>query len=73
MDVMDNLDLTQSSDTTTEDVESPTPTYKEAMLLLEQLGVDHAGKFSNHCFLLQVPLLKRDLFVYLIFQFSILI
>ncbi|EOA97030.1 Ankyrin repeat domain-containing protein 26, partial [Anas platyrhynchos] len=43
MDVMDNLDLTQSSDTTTEDVESPTPTYKEAMLLLEQLGVDHAG------------------------------
>ncbi|XP_035177653.1 ankyrin repeat domain-containing protein 26-like isoform X4 [Oxyura jamaicensis] len=43
MDVMDNLDLTQSSDTTTEDVELPTPTYKEAMLLLEQLSVDHTG------------------------------
>ncbi|XP_066847127.1 ankyrin repeat domain-containing protein 26 isoform X10 [Anser cygnoides] len=43
MDVMDNLDLTQSSDTTTEDVELPTPTYKDAMLLLEQLSVDHTG------------------------------
>ncbi|XP_042728679.1 ankyrin repeat domain-containing protein 26-like [Lagopus leucura] len=41
MDVTDDLDLTQSSDTTTEDAELPTSTYKEAMLLLEQLSVDH--------------------------------
>ncbi|XP_048813053.1 ankyrin repeat domain-containing protein 26 isoform X28 [Lagopus muta] len=44
MDVTDDLDLTQSSDTTTEDAELPTSTYKEAMLLLEQLSVDHTGK-----------------------------
>ncbi|NXK55787.1 ANR26 protein, partial [Chauna torquata] len=43
MDVTDDLDLTQSSDTTTEDVELPTSTCKEAMLLLEQLSVDHTG------------------------------
>ncbi|XP_042647870.1 titin homolog isoform X3 [Tyto alba] len=43
MDVTDDLDLTQSSDTTSEDVELPTSTYKEAMLLLEQLSVDHTG------------------------------
>ncbi|NXO60947.1 ANR26 protein, partial [Aramus guarauna] len=43
MDVTDDLDSTQSSDTTSEDVELPTSTYKEAMLLLEQLGVDHTG------------------------------
>ncbi|XP_021240509.1 ankyrin repeat domain-containing protein 26 isoform X2 [Numida meleagris] len=43
MDVTDDLDLTQSSDTTTEDAELPTSTYKEAMLLLEQLSVDHTG------------------------------
>ncbi|XP_065489114.1 ankyrin repeat domain-containing protein 26 [Caloenas nicobarica] len=41
MDVTDDLDLTHSSDTTSEDVELPTSTYKEAMLLLEQLRVDH--------------------------------
>ncbi|NXJ75599.1 ANR26 protein, partial [Trogon melanurus] len=40
MDVTDDLD---SSDTTSEDVESPTSTYQEAMLLLEQLSVGHAG------------------------------
>ncbi|NXQ88784.1 ANR26 protein, partial [Nyctibius grandis] len=43
MDVTDDLDLSQSSDTTSEDVELPTSTYKEAMLLLEQLSVDHTG------------------------------
>ncbi|NXI98369.1 ANR26 protein, partial [Psophia crepitans] len=43
MDVADDLDLTHSSDTTSEDVELPTSTYKEAMLLLEQLSVDHTG------------------------------
>jgi len=48
MDVTDDLDLTQSSDTTTEDAELPTSTYKEAMLLFEQLSVDHTGKFLNH-------------------------
>ncbi|NXP09320.1 ANR26 protein, partial [Thinocorus orbignyianus] len=43
MDVTDDLDLTHSSDTTSEDVELPTSAYKEAMLLLEQLSVDHTG------------------------------
>ncbi|NXB09049.1 ANR26 protein, partial [Cnemophilus loriae] len=43
MDVTDDLDLTHSSDTTSEDVELPTSTYKEAVLLLEQLTVDHTG------------------------------
>ncbi|NXO76862.1 ANR26 protein, partial [Sitta europaea] len=43
MDVTDDLDLTHSSDTTSEDVKLPTPTYKEAVLLLEQLTVDHTG------------------------------
>ncbi|XP_075599664.1 ankyrin repeat domain-containing protein 26 isoform X17 [Balearica regulorum gibbericeps] len=43
MDVTDDLDLTHSSDTTSEDVELPTSIYKEAMLLLEQLSVDHTG------------------------------
>ncbi|KAM9293509.1 ankyrin repeat domain-containing protein 26 isoform 2-T2 [Morus bassanus] len=43
MDVAGDLDLTHSSDTTSEDVELPTSTYKEAMLLLEQLSVDHTG------------------------------
>ncbi|NXK22114.1 ANR26 protein, partial [Arenaria interpres] len=43
MDVTDDLDLTHSSDTTSEDVELPTSTYKEAMLLLEQLSVDPMG------------------------------
>ncbi|XP_010142909.1 PREDICTED: ankyrin repeat domain-containing protein 18A-like, partial [Buceros rhinoceros silvestris] len=43
MDVTDDLDLTQSSDTTSEDVELPTSNYKEAILLLEQLSVDHIG------------------------------
>ncbi|XP_009979761.1 PREDICTED: ankyrin repeat domain-containing protein 26-like [Tauraco erythrolophus] len=43
VDVTDDLDLTHSSDTTSEDVELPTSTYKEAMLLLEQLSVDHTG------------------------------
>ncbi|NWV82541.1 ANR26 protein, partial [Dasyornis broadbenti] len=42
-DVTDDLDLTHSSDTTSEDVKLPTSTYKEAMLLLEQLTVDHTG------------------------------
>ncbi|XP_068788633.1 ankyrin repeat domain-containing protein 26 isoform X5 [Struthio camelus] len=45
MDVTD-LDLTQSSDTTMEDVELPTSAYKEAMLLIEQLSVDHTGSAS---------------------------
>nr|XP_021409173.1 ankyrin repeat domain-containing protein 26 isoform X7 [Lonchura striata domestica] len=43
MDVADDLDLTHSSDTTSEDVKLPTSTYKEAVLLLEQLTVDHTG------------------------------
>ncbi|NWU17540.1 ANR26 protein, partial [Cephalopterus ornatus] len=43
MDVTDDLDLTHSSDTTSEDVALPTSTYKEAVLLLEQLSVDHTG------------------------------
>jgi len=47
MDVTDDLDLTHSSDITSEDVELRTSTYKEAMLLLEQLNVDHMGKFSS--------------------------
>ncbi|NXM17719.1 ANR26 protein, partial [Ploceus nigricollis] len=42
MDVTDDLDLTHSSDTS-EDVKLPTSTYKEAVLLLEQLTVDHTG------------------------------
>lgn len=44
MDVTDDLDLTHSSDTS-EDVKLPTSTYKEAVLLLEQLTVDHTGMF----------------------------
>ena len=49
MDVMDDLDSTQSSVKTTEHVGLPNPTFKEATLLLEQLSVDHTGKFSqNH-------------------------
>lgn len=48
MDVTDDLELTQSSDTTSEDVELPTSNYKEAMLLLEQLSVDHTGMFLSH-------------------------
>ncbi|NXN83576.1 ANR26 protein, partial [Bombycilla garrulus] len=43
MDVTDDLDLSHSSDTTSEDVKLPTSTYKEAVLLLEQLTVDHTG------------------------------
>ncbi|XP_033918932.1 ankyrin repeat domain-containing protein 26 isoform X2 [Melopsittacus undulatus] len=43
MDVTDDLDLTRSSDTTSEDVELPTSAYEEAMLLLEQLSVDPTG------------------------------
>ncbi|NXE60054.1 ANR26 protein, partial [Calcarius ornatus] len=42
MDVTDDLDLTHSSDTS-EDIKLPTSTYKEAVLLLEQLTVDHTG------------------------------
>ncbi|NXG11659.1 ANR26 protein, partial [Sakesphorus luctuosus] len=42
-DVTDDLDLPHSSDTTSEDVALPTSTYKEAVLLLEQLSVDHTG------------------------------
>ncbi|XP_010226592.1 PREDICTED: ankyrin repeat domain-containing protein 26, partial [Tinamus guttatus] len=45
MDVTD-LDLTQSSDTTTEDAELPTSAYQEAMLLIKQLSVNHAGSAS---------------------------
>ncbi|NXM95624.1 ANR26 protein, partial [Sylvia borin] len=41
-DVTDDLDLTHSSETS-EDVKLPTSTYKEALLLLEQLTVDHTG------------------------------
>ncbi|XP_072210671.1 uncharacterized protein [Excalfactoria chinensis] len=40
MDVTDDTDSTRSSDTTTEDAELLTSTYKEAMLLLEQLSLD---------------------------------
>ncbi|NWV46641.1 ANR26 protein, partial [Daphoenositta chrysoptera] len=43
MDVTDDLDLTHSSDTTSEDVGLPMSAYKEAMLLLEQLNVDQTG------------------------------
>ncbi|KAM6421413.1 uncharacterized protein O9250_004125 [Rhynochetos jubatus] len=43
MEVTDDLDLTLSSDTTSEDVEFRTSTYREAMLLLEQLSVGHTG------------------------------
>ncbi|NXF82416.1 ANR26 protein, partial [Sclerurus mexicanus] len=43
MEVTDDLDLPHSSDTTSEDVALPTSTYKEAVLLLEQLSVDHTG------------------------------
>ncbi|KAL2309414.1 hypothetical protein Nmel_005614 [Mimus melanotis] len=43
MDVTDDPDLTHSSDTTSEDVKLPTSSYKEAVLLLEQLTVDHTG------------------------------
>ncbi|NXQ58778.1 ANR26 protein, partial [Anthoscopus minutus] len=43
MDVTDDLDLTHSSETTSEDAKLPTSTYKEAVLLLEQLTVDHTG------------------------------
>ncbi|XP_005040049.1 PREDICTED: ankyrin repeat domain-containing protein 26-like [Ficedula albicollis] len=43
MDVTDDLDFTHSSDTTSEDVKLPTSTCREAVLLLEQLTVDHAG------------------------------
>ncbi|NXW77088.1 ANR26 protein, partial [Hirundo rustica] len=43
MDVTDDLDLTHSSETSSEDVKLPTSTYKEAVLLLEQLTVDHTG------------------------------
>ncbi|NXQ37374.1 ANR26 protein, partial [Alaudala cheleensis] len=43
MDAADDLDLTHSSETTSEDVKLPTSTYKEAVLLLEQLTVDHTG------------------------------
>ncbi|NWI52320.1 ANR26 protein, partial [Calyptomena viridis] len=43
MDITDDLDLPHSSDTTSEDVALPTSTYKEAVLLLEQLSVDHTG------------------------------
>lgn len=51
MDVTDDLDLTHSSETTSEDVKLPTSTYKEAVLLLEQLTVDHTGMFQGRFFL----------------------
>ncbi|KAM7180274.1 ankyrin repeat domain-containing protein 26 isoform 2-T2 [Macrochelys suwanniensis] len=45
MDVADDFDeLTQSSDTATEDLELPASTYRDAMLLIEQLSMD--GKDS---------------------------
>ncbi|XP_065420778.1 ankyrin repeat domain-containing protein 26 isoform X15 [Chrysemys picta bellii] len=41
MDVADDFDeLTQSSDTATEDLELPASTYRDAMLLIEQLCMD---------------------------------
>ncbi|XP_039365061.1 ankyrin repeat domain-containing protein 7 isoform X12 [Mauremys reevesii] len=41
MDVADDFDeLTQSSDTATEDLELPASTYRDAMLLIEQLSMD---------------------------------
>ncbi|NXL46702.1 ANR26 protein, partial [Podilymbus podiceps] len=58
MDVTDDLDLTHSSDTTSEDVELPTSTYKEAMLLLGQLNVDHTG--SAILLKIQTILLKYE-------------
>lgn len=64
MDVTDDLDLTHSSDTTSEDVELPTSIYREAMLLLEQLSVDPRGMFSSHfIFSCYKFLLKHDFFV----------
>ncbi|KAM6415428.1 LOW QUALITY PROTEIN: uncharacterized protein O9250_005520 [Rhynochetos jubatus] len=43
VEVTDDLDLTLSSDTASEDVEFRTSTYREAMLLLEQLSVGHTS------------------------------
>ncbi|XP_065692619.2 ankyrin repeat domain-containing protein 26 isoform X11 [Patagioenas fasciata] len=43
MDVTADRDLARSSDTTSADAELPTSTCKEAMLLLEQLHVDHTS------------------------------
>ncbi|XP_072182920.1 uncharacterized protein [Excalfactoria chinensis] len=40
MDVTDDTDSTRSSDTTTDDAQLLTSSYKEAVLLLEQLSVD---------------------------------
>ncbi|XP_034624655.1 ankyrin repeat domain-containing protein 36C-like isoform X12 [Trachemys scripta elegans] len=47
MDVADDFDeLTQSSDTATEDLELPTSTYRDAMLLIEQLCMDGKDSIS---------------------------
>ncbi|XP_051466786.1 ankyrin repeat domain-containing protein 26 isoform X3 [Apus apus] len=43
IDVADDVDLTHSSNTTSEDAELPPSTYQEAMFLLEQLSVGHTG------------------------------
>ncbi|XP_067420361.1 ankyrin repeat domain-containing protein 26 isoform X2 [Emydura macquarii macquarii] len=47
MDVADDFDeLTQSSDTATEDYELPATTYRDAMLLIEQLSMDGKDSIS---------------------------
>ncbi|XP_065420694.1 ankyrin repeat domain-containing protein 26 isoform X14 [Chrysemys picta bellii] len=47
MDVADDFDeLTQSSDTATEDLELPASTYRDAMLLIEQLCMDGKDSIS---------------------------
>ncbi|XP_056195449.1 ankyrin repeat domain-containing protein 26-like isoform X2 [Falco biarmicus] len=43
MEVTDDPDLSHSSVSTSEDVKLGTSTYNEAMMLLEQLSVDHTG------------------------------
>ena len=57
MEVTDDPGLTHSSDPPSEDVRLQASTYKETMLLLEELSVVHMGMFSSLCLqLLQVPL-----------------
>uniref|UniRef100_A0A8C4YSM3 Ankyrin repeat domain 7 n=1 Tax=Gopherus evgoodei TaxID=1825980 RepID=A0A8C4YSM3_9SAUR len=47
MDVADDFDeLTQSSDTATEDLELPASAYRDAMLLIEQLSMDGKDSIS---------------------------
>lgn len=77
MAVTDDLDLTRSSDTTSEDVESPTSAYEEAMLQLEQLSVDTTGMFSSHfvfsCVSFKTQFLCAPRYFIFIFLFNILL